>query len=90
MNNEGRAGSGVEQINTEQKHVMGRSANACANKFLSGLKGHRVQVSIPGLAVINATLEEFDLYSIILATQNGDDLRRILVFKGPGVVIEAG
>ena len=79
----GKAGAKTLETNNEQKHVLGKSANACANKFLADLRGRGVCVRYRGEEIASGVLQEFDLYCMIV----GGEAPR-LVFKGPGITVE--
>ncbi len=67
------------ETNKEQKHALGKSANATANKYLANLRGMGVIVTYHGEEIERGVLEEFDLYALIVDGA--------LVFKGPGIVV---
>jgi sRNA-binding regulator protein Hfq len=82
----GKAGEQTVAANQEQKHALGKSANATANKFLASLRGTKVAVFLNGHPIAEGTLLEFDLYSMVIKSfrRNRDQL----IFKGPGVLVE--
>jgi len=82
----GKAGAATVKANREQKHELGKSANACANKWLAMHRGETVAVSYRGREIARGVLEEFDLYAMIIVREEIE--HPALVFKGPGVVIE--
>jgi hypothetical protein len=79
----GKVGERTVETNNEQKHALGKSANASANKFLADLRGCGVCVRYCGEEIATGILREFDLYCLIVG---GESPR--LVFKGPGITVE--
>lgn len=79
-----KAGAATAAINREQKHALGSSPNAVANKYLASLRDREVVITSEAFRR-QGKLLAFDLYSLLI--QEGGLSEPTLVFKGPGVAV---
>jgi hypothetical protein len=75
------------------RQMSGQDPNVVSRKFLAALVGKAVNVSCPGSdSVVMGTLLRFDNYSLLIEPDfvpPTAGFGNVLVFKGPGVLVQA-